>query len=151
MKNAGYGGLIVGKHYQIKQKEADEHQEHLKYAKWLEAYNKKVAEERIRRQQREYKQTLIRDAQGEAKARAAKQAVLLKRMQKEGKSPEQIKVATEKQMRAGPGSSDGDGSYDRGSTERQQKKGSSVIPQSLKDMIALNLKTQLAAEQHNYD
>ena len=103
--------------------------------------------------QREYQQKLTREARDEARAKAAKQAVMLRRMQKEGKSAQQIKAAIAKEAAIVVSSSEDTGSYynprggnrgsDRGSTpeqrvEQRKQRGPVVLPQSLKDMIAYN-------------
>ena len=82
MKNGGYGGLIVGKHYQIKQLEADEDLQRRRYAKWLESYNKRMEDERLERQHREFVAQLRREQQAEARAKAEKEARRLKRIQR---------------------------------------------------------------------
>ena len=49
MKNGGYGGLIIGKHYKLKEEFADIEKEKEKYSKWLSSYNKKLEQERVKR------------------------------------------------------------------------------------------------------
>ena len=46
MKNGGYGGILVGKHYEMKQKLVNEEAEKARNKQWLELYNKKREQER---------------------------------------------------------------------------------------------------------
>ena len=54
MKNGGYGGLLVGRHYTKVQETADLEKEREQYSKWLANYNKKMEESRRLRRQKEY-------------------------------------------------------------------------------------------------
>ena len=46
MKNGGYGGLLVGNHYDLKQQLNVAEQEKEKYNKWLETYNRRMEDTR---------------------------------------------------------------------------------------------------------
>ena len=53
MKNGGYGGVLVAKHYEIKKRALDEEAERARSKQWLANYQKRIEEERLRRKDQE--------------------------------------------------------------------------------------------------
>ena len=60
MKNGGYGGILVAKHYEMKRRLIDEEAERARSKQWLANYNKRMQEERLKRKDQEMQAKLRR-------------------------------------------------------------------------------------------